>query len=192
MRTVVIGGSFDPVHIGHLFLAEEARCELGYERVIFIPSHKPPHKNLSNEATAEQRLEMLRLACDEWGFAIVDDTEIRRGGVSYTVDTIPEILRRHSISGNPGFILGDDLLSGFTTWKSHELLPQMVDIIIAHRLFESRLDVPFRHRYLDNLLLPVSSSNIRQRVREGRAFRHIVPDRVFHYIESNNLYGKRS
>lgn len=191
MRTVILGGSFDPVHIGHLFLAEEARRELGYERVIFIPSYKPPHKNLSNDATAEQRLEMLHLACDEWEFATVDDTEIRRGGISYTVDTIPEIVGRYPISGKPGFIIGDDLISGFTTWKSYQLLPQMLDIVIAHRLFESRLEVPFRHLYLHNLLLPVSSSGVRRRVREGRAFRYIVPEKVFHYIESNGLYAER-
>jgi len=191
MRTIIIGGSFDPVHIGHLFLAEEARCQLGYERVVFVPAFVPPHKNLSNEARPEQRLAMLHACVDSLDSFVVDDTEMLRGGVSYTVDTLPAIIRRYDLREKPGFVLGDDLVAGFTGWKEYRRLPELADLVIAHRFYRERVNFEFPHRYLENLILPVSSSDIRARVRAGSAFRHIVPEGVFRYIVENMLYRQR-
>ena len=191
MRVLVLGGSFDPVHIGHLFLAEEVRCQFGYDRVVFVPAAEAPHKAPSGETTDQQRLDMLKLAVKPNKHFLVDDCEILRGGRSYTVETIPVINERYRPDGRVGFIIGDDLVSGFSTWRSHEELAEMVDLIVAHRQFQERVEFAFPHRYADNLLLPVSSSEIRMRIAAGKAVRHIVPDPVFGYIERYELYRQR-
>jgi nicotinate-nucleotide adenylyltransferase len=88
-------------------------------------------------------------------------------------------------------IIGDDLLDGFSSWRGHESLIAMVDILVAHRLSVKELDFSFPHRYVDNLLLPISSSDIRRRVASGRVYRHIVPEPVYKYIERYMLYRRR-
>ncbi len=191
MRTVLFGGSFDPPHIGHLFLAEELLKQLDYERIILVPAAEAPHKEPSGATTSAQRIEMLRSAVAEIDSLVVDDCEIRRGGTSYTVETIPVLLSQYDITGRLALVIGDDLIEGFQTWKDHELLVEMVDIVIAHRTFREKVAFSYQHVYLDNLLLPVSSSEIRARVREGKAYRHIVPESVFRYIEENMLYIQR-
>lgn len=191
MKLLVLGGSFDPVHIGHLFLAEEVRCQFGYDRVVFVPAAEAPHKQPTGETTDRQRLEMLELAVKGNKHFLVDDCEIVRGGRSYTVETIPEINERYAPDGRMGLIIGDDLVSGFSSWRSHEQLAGMVEIIVAHRKFEERIEFEFPHRYADNLLLPISSSDIRRRIAARRAVQHIVPDPVFGYIERYELYRQR-
>lgn len=192
MRTAVLGGSFDPLHIGHLFLAEELKIELGYERVILVPAAEPPHKRPSGETTSAQRLEMLAEAVSGIPELVVDDCEILRGGRSYTIQTIPLIREKYDLSELPALVVGDDLLEGFSSWKDHEELVEMVNIVVAHRLFSEEVEFGYPHQYLHNLILPVSSSGIRERVASGRAFRHIVPESVFRYIQKNMLYRRRN
>lgn len=191
MRTVILGGSFDPIHIGHLFLAEEVMTQLGYQRVVFIPVAEAPHKSASGESSPEQRLEMLKIATQPYERFVVDDCEIRRGGRSFTVETVPLIRERYRPSGRLGMVIGDDLLEGFEAWKDYEKLLDMIDLVVAHRRFEQRVEFAFPHEYVDNLLLPLSSSEIRRRVAEGKAYRHIVPEPVFGYIEHHMLYRQR-
>ncbi len=191
MKVLVLGGSFDPVHIGHLFLAEEVRRQFEYDEVVFVPASEAPHKEPTGETTDQQRLEMLQLAVEGNKRFLVDDCEIVRGGRSYTVETIPEINERYHPEGRVGFIIGDDLVSGFSSWRSHKTLAGMVDLIVAHREFQERVEFEFPHRYADNLLLPISSSDIRERIAAGKAFQHIVPDPVFRYIERYELYRQR-
>lgn len=192
MRTIILGGSFDPLHVGHLFLAEEVRLQLGYERVILIPAAEPPHKEPSGATTSAQRLEMLSEAVEDVEGLVVDDCEIARGGRSYTVETVPHVAASYDLTGRPGLIIGDDLLDGFSSWKSYQYLLEMVDIVVAHRRFSQEVAFPFPHRYVNNLILPISSSDIRERVASGRAYRHIVPESVFRYIQRNMLYSRRN
>lgn len=187
MKTVVIGGTFNPVHIGHLYLAEEVRSQGGYERVIFVPSHIPAHKHPDHCTNPDDRLEMLRRAVNRGGF-IVDDCEIRRGGVSYTYETILDLQKRYQIEGKPGFVIGDDLVEGLPRWKRWEELQEMVELLIAHRLYTARVECPWPHRYVDNLILPISSSDIRERAQSSAVFRYLVPEEVYTYIVENGLY----
>lgn len=191
MKTVFLGGSFDPVHIGHLHLAEEVMIQFGYDQVVFVPAAEAPHKEPSGESTSAQRLEMLRAAVEGYLHFIVDDCEITRGGRSYTVETVPVLQARYSPEGRLGMIIGDDLLEGFLKWKAHEKIVEFVDIIVAHRQFVHRVEFAFPHRYVDNLRLPLSSREIRGRVAAGKAYRHIVPEPVFRYIERYMLYRQR-
>jgi nicotinate-nucleotide adenylyltransferase len=97
-------------------------------------------------------------------------------------------MEKHRIEGKPGFILGDDLIEGFTSWKNAGELAHIVDLIVAHRKYKKRRHFSFPHRYIDNLMLPISSSDIRSRIRNNEAVRFLMPDGVWSYIEDNGLY----
>ncbi len=188
MRLLVIGGTYNPVHIGHLFLAEEVRTALGYDKAIFIPAFIPVHKKLISGINPIHRVKMLELAVKPYpGFA-VDSCEIERGGKSFSIDTIEYIRAKYKSEDKPGFLIGDDLAITFTTWKEPEKVAELSDLIVVHRLFKEEINLSFPHKYIGNLMLPVSSSEIRQRVKDGKNIKFIVPDKVIEYIEKHNLY----
>ncbi len=189
MRILVLGGSFNPVHIGHLAMAEELRHEFGYDRVLFVPSFRPPHKSLTEDPGAAHRSEMLRLAIDDDAFSGIDGCEIERGGTSYTIETLADICARHPIEGKPGLVIGDDLIPGFSTWRMPGELAKVAEIICAHRSSAEELPLPFPHRYAHNSLIQISSSTVRSRISSGQPFRRLVPPAVFRYIVENRLYG---
>jgi nicotinate-nucleotide adenylyltransferase len=191
LKALVLGGSFNPVHVGHLLMAEELRSEFGYDLVLLIPSFRPPHKSLTEDPGAGHRLEMLRLAIEDDETLAVDDCEIERGGISYTIDTLAELRSRHSIEGKPGLILGDDLLPRFSEWRKPAELASAADIICAHRSASDELPMPFPHRYARNSIVQVSSSMIRERIAAGMPFRRLLAPAVYRYIVQNGLYGLR-
>ncbi|MFP3959693.1 MAG: nicotinate (nicotinamide) nucleotide adenylyltransferase [Spirochaetaceae bacterium] len=186
MRTAMFGGSFDPVHIGHLFVAEEARVNLGYERVTFVPAYLPPHKPDAPQATAEHRVEMLSRALSSRSDFVLEDYEVRRQGLSFTIDTVEYLYRTHEIDGRLGLIIGDDLLPGFHTWRRAEELEKLVDIVVATR--DGAADVPQKYSTIDNSTLPVSSSQVRERAGAGKAYRYLVPESVYAYIHGHGIY----
>jgi len=186
MRTVIIGGTFNPVHIGHLMLAEEARVQEGFERVVFVPSNKPAHKMVDG-TTVAQRLEMLKLAIRGYD-VILETCELAREGISYSIDTVRYVLSHYELSGRPSLVLGDDLFESFSTWKDADELSTLAELLVAHRKYPHQLASPWPHRYLDNKLIDVSSTEIRERVRQDRAWRALVPTAVAGYIETHHLY----
>lgn len=187
MKTVVIGGTYNPVHNGHLYIGEEIRKQLGYERILFVPSNIPPHKEADEKTPVIHRLKMLEYALEKSSFQI-EKCEIERGGTSYTVDTVNYLKNKYSITGKPALVIGDDLIAGFKRWYRWEELVSKVDIVVVHRNYKKRLEFEIPHRYIDNLLIPVSSRDIRERVGKGYAYRYLVPERVYEYIEKNKLY----
>ena len=189
MRAVVLGGTFNPVHFAHLFVAEEVRAALGYEAAIFVPANQPVHKNPAPVLDPIHRLAMLRLAVSSNPRFIVDTGEIERGGPSYSIETISSLIPRHHIEGRPGFLIGDDLAAGFPTWKNVDELVRIVDLIVARRTLEGPVGLAYPHRVVTNTVLPISSSEIRRRLQEGRTVRYLLPDAVLEYIRDNNLYG---
>lgn len=189
MKAVVLGGTFNPVHYGHLFVAEEVRAALGYDAAIFVPANQPVHKNPAPVLDPGHRLAMLRLAVSGNQGFIVDSGEIDRGGPSYSIETVSSLIPRHHIEGRPGFLIGDDLVAGFPTWKNVEDLVRIVDLIVARRTMTVPVGLACAHRVVTNTVLPISSSEIRSRIREGRTVRYLVPDAVLEYIKDNNLYG---
>ena len=134
MNIAILGGSFDPVHIGHLFVAEEVRTHMGYDRILFIPANVPVHKDHDLAEGPGHRLRMLRLAVAGHPGFRVDARELKRGGDSYTIDTVREILDLYQGIAKPGLIIGDDLADTFDSWKEARDLANRVDLIIAHRL----------------------------------------------------------
>ena len=137
MKIALLGGSFNPVHNGHLLLALQAANEYGYERVLFIPAKDPPHKFIASGAREEDRWAMLNAALDEFNDArfIADDCELRREGVSYTIDTVRALGRRYKTRPEEklGLIIGSDLCADFGKWKEADLLAEITDILLGRR-----------------------------------------------------------
>jgi len=190
MKTVIIGGTFNPVHVGHLMLAEEVRLQEGYDRVVFVPSNKPAHKVVDG-TTVEQRLAMLKLAVA--GYDVVLETcELARDGISYSIDTVRYVREHYELTGRPALVLGDDLFESFATWRDAEALAELAELLVAHRRYPHQLTSSYPHRYLSNKLIDLSSTEIRDRVRSGRAWRALVPPAVASYIETHGLYLGKS
>jgi nicotinate-nucleotide adenylyltransferase len=190
LRFAVLGGSFNPVHIGHLFLADSVLSELAYDRVIFIPAFQSPFKIGAETASPDDRISMLAAAISGDPRLTIDDCEIRREGVSFTVDTLADIIARYRPEGKPGLILGDDLVSTFDKWRKPEEIAEMADIIIAGRQTNtSAPNFPFPCKVLGNEIMDVSSSQIREKIGTGKAWHYLVPPGARLIIEAKGLYG---
>lgn len=187
MKTAILGGSFNPVHSGHIALAEDV-IKLGYVRILFIPTSNPPHKTSAGGATDKDRIKMLYLALKDIKWAEVWDGEIRRGGFSYSIDTVRELKASGIIDSRPGLIIGDDLIEGFPSWKNVDDLVKETDIILARRDSGSSVDLPYNCRRLENTLWPYSSTEVRKHITEGTDLKGIVPSAVADYIELKGLY----
>jgi len=188
MRLLVLGGSFNPIHLGHLMLAEEVAVEFGYDRIMLVPSCRPPHKALAGDPGPEARLAMTRLAVMDHPLYIVDDCEIARGGLSYTLETLRHVVAAYTPDGKPGLVIGDDLAAGFGSWRDPEGICGLADLIVARRGGTSP-ELSYGYRKADNMLLPISSTDIRSRISNGRPWRWLVPLPVARYIEDHELYG---
>ncbi len=188
MRYLLVGGTFNPVHYGHLFLAEEVRTVLNYDKVLFIPTNLPVHKMLDDIVDAKFRLDMLKIALLPYREFDIEDCEIKRKGKSYTIDTVRELKEKYDWMEKPGFIIGDDLASTFETWKEADKLIEMIDLIVVHRVYQERISLNYKHVYVDNFMIPISSSEIRNRLKDGRTVKFLVPDGVLNYIVKNELY----
>ena len=202
MRLGVMGGTFDPIHIGHLVTAEEARFQFGLEKVIFIPSAHPPHKTGDLQSPAEDRMRMIQLAIEGNPANGVSDMEIMRQGLSYTIDTLRELHRIHGAETELYFITGADAILEILTWKDPEELLAEGWFIAATRPgyplsklseilpeFNSAGEKAMKRVCAMEIpALAISSTDIRERVAEGRPFRYLVPETVWAYIKNRGLY----
>ncbi len=196
MRIAFFGGSFDPVHNGHLFVVDEV-LHLGLaERVVFVPAGRSPFKaatGTAHDASARDRLEMLRLALKGRPGMTIDKWEIERGEVSYTVDTVDHMYRDLQVTERLGMIIGADLLEGFDQWRESERLLSLVRPIIVGRPGFPAGEAPAAFAaadpvYVDNKIIAVSSSEIRRRVEDQLAYCDLVPAAVFDFIHKKGLY----
>ena len=187
-RVALLGGSFDPVHLGHLHIAEVVLATGRYDRVLFVPAHLPSHKPGARLAAPSHRLTMLRLATAGRPRLAISNVELRRGGVSYTVDTVRQLQRDGTLGARPGLVVGDDLGAELDTWREAAALFAMVELLVARRS-PRQVSLSFPHRRLANHPLPLSSSELRRRVRAGQVIRALVPDPVEAYIREHGLYG---
>jgi nicotinate-nucleotide adenylyltransferase len=192
----ILGGTFDPIHHGHLGIAEEAREALGLERVLLVPASSPPHKPGRPVTAAEHRLAMVELAiADNPAFA-ASRIEVERGGASYSLDTL-EALRSEGVE-QPWFILSAEALAGFPTWREPDRILTLCRLAVVPRGGYDPLDQAWvaerfpgredRVRFLPGPLLPISGSVVRRRAAVGRSVRYLVPDAVARYIADHQLY----
>ena len=189
MRVALLGGSFDPVHIGHLLIADEAASRFGYDRILFVPAAISPHKASPSVASSADRLAMLSAAILSDTRFSVDDCELRRSGVSYTIDTIEDIERRYEPEGKLGLIIGEDLARAFGSWRRVDEIASRTDILLACRPSYDLADFPYGHRRLGNSMIDVSSTRIRALMKESAPWRFLVPEGARRYITERSLYG---
>jgi len=206
MRIGVLGGTFDPIHVGHLIIAETVRDEMALDKVLFIPAAGPPHKQHLPITAAADRLELVRLAVEGNPAFEPSDIEIERGGVSYTIETVEALRRSYGDETALFFIIGADTVAELPTWKDIDHLVHLCTFVVAarpgHRIEdmlseaiglapETRQRV-FRH-YIDAVLVDISSTDLRARLAEGRSVRYRLPEAVERTIRAKGLYGtKRS
>lgn len=189
MRVGIFGGSFDPVHLGHLILAEQCLEQGKLDRIDFVPAPRPPHKSQGTHASFEQRVEMLSAAVLGQNQFRVNTCEQNRPGLSYTVDTL-----RHLHASEPGndwfLILGMDSVHDLETWRDPQGIAKLCTLMIVKRPGIKRDDPPkyFRSFYVDSPLIEISSTEIRQRVADQRSIRYLVPDSVRTFIQNERLY----
>lgn len=183
MRVGIFGGSFDPIHHGHLILARAAREELDLDCVLFIPANMSPHKTDTKPATAQDRLAMVKLAIeDEPGFS-ASDLEILRPPPSYTVETLRELAARHP-EDKFTLLIGADNVAKFDTWREPDEIRRLAGLAVLDRAnHDTTHEWPVVRRLID-----ISSTDLRARVAAGRSIRYLTPDSVCDYIASQRLY----
>lgn len=192
----ILGGTFDPIHWGHLVLAEQAREALSLNRVLFVPAATPPHKSGCSISAASHRVEMVSLAVEGNEAFEVSHIELERPGISYTVDTVRELRTRLGDECGLYLLVGADEARDFMSWRDPYRIQEMATIAVANRPGISERDVTaalpedFAAR-LTRLAIPsvdICSTDIRERVAAGRSIRYLTPDAVVYYIRSNGLY----
>lgn len=189
MRIGIYGGSFDPVHRGHLLVAQAAREELSLDRLYFVPAASSPFKPDHALAPAALRLRLLRLALAGRPECELDDLEIRRGGVSYSIDTVRIFKERHS-GAKLFYLIGTDHASTLGKWKESGELARLAEFVIIPRPGVAEVEAPpefVTHRLL-GFPLGVSASQIRERVRRGLPIDQLTPVAVAEAIRNNHLY----
>jgi nicotinate-nucleotide adenylyltransferase len=189
MRLAILGGSFNPVHLGHLYLADAVLSGFGYGRVIFIPAFQSPFKLGAPAPSPKDRLDMLAASIPGDPRLLIDDCEIRREGVSYTVDTLADIIRRYRPEGKPGLILGDDLGRDFPKWKDFEKIISLADIIIARRILSEAGEYPYPCVQMQNDVMQISSAQVRDLIAQGKHWHYLVPAGARIIIQDRELYG---
>jgi nicotinate-nucleotide adenylyltransferase len=198
VRVGILGGTFNPPHLGHLVCAQEAYRELELDRVMLIPARIPPHKPVEHEPGAHHRLELCRLAVAGDERFDVSGLELGREGPSYTVDTLQE-LSTQAPQKELFLIVGGDIAAGLPRWREPERVLELATLAIAKRGGTARSSVDAalealpggdRARFFSMPRIGVSSTMVRRRVRTGQPIRYLVPDRVRDYISEHGLYAE--
>ncbi len=198
MKTGLFGGTFDPIHIGHLTIAEDIRVKLQLDRVIFIPARQPWLKVDREISEGHYRLQMVKLAIASNRYFEISDVEMIRPGPSYTVDTVEEMRRTLGPEDDMYFIAGSDAVMDMPLWKQPERVVSLCRIAAAKRPRAPEVDtnalksvipeVSSCINVIDVSQVDISSTAIRERIREGQPISDMVPDEVERYIRENGLY----
>jgi len=198
MNIGVLGGTFDPVHTGHLLVAEEAKAQLNLAEILFVPTGQPWLRGDSPLSAVEHRVRMVRLAIDDKPYFRLSTIEIERSGPSYTVDTIAELKGQVDVGDELFFILGWDCLAELPKWREPSRLVGMCRLVAVPRVGSSAPDLDSleaavpglkgRVVLLDKPRVDVSASEIRERVACGLSIEHLVPEPVERYIREQGLY----
>ncbi|KAB3537239.1 nicotinate-nucleotide adenylyltransferase [Alkaliphilus pronyensis] len=199
----ILGGTFDPIHLGHLYIAEAAMDELALEKVIFIPTCISPHKLQANITEVSHRLIMTNIATNANKRFLVSDIEIKRRGISFTIETINELKKIYNDNNKLHLILGGDSFIGLEEWKSYKTLLETTNLVVVSRAGNKDVEIKEKINHYKSLYntkiilltiptLEISATSIRQRVNEGKTIKYLVPEGVETYIAKNKLYGYKS
>jgi len=187
-RIGILGGTFNPPHLGHLLLAEGARQTLRLEKVLFVPTNLPPHKPRGAFLPAQKRYHMVSLAVGSNPFFEVSDLELKRPGLSYSIETV-RAFRPIFKNSSLYFIVGSDFLKEFSGWKDIEKLGRICKFAVASRPSYPYRKLPKNMQVINISALNISSTDIRKRIKAGKSIRYLVPEKVRKYILRNKLYS---
>lgn len=199
MKIGVLGGTFDPVHNGHLMIGEFARTEMDLDKVVFMPSGRHPFKDNKEITNSHARFKMLELAIESNDFFEISNFEIEKDETSYTIDTIKHLKEKYE-KADIYFIIGSDILFEIEKWREFERLIELCKFIFFLRqnnekkIYEN-LD-RLKTKYNMNItkivgpIFPISSSEIRSRLKEGKSIKYLVDKKVEEYIYKNKIYGE--
>lgn len=198
-RIGIMGGTFNPIHLGHLIVAEAAREVFNLECVVFVPASTPPHKQNMEIAPAEARLEMVKLATASNPYFKVSDSELKRGGISYTYNTIQVFLNEGVLPDDLFYITGADSILTIDTWKNYETLLELCHFIgstrpgiqeqaLLKKIEGLRVNEKFRIHPLIGPAVDISSTLIRERIANAKSIKYLVPEAVEAYISDKGLY----
>lgn len=202
MKIGIMGGTFNPIHLGHLMMTEYIREEMNYDKILFIPTGNPPHKQI-DVLDAEVRMEMVKIAVADNPYFEVSDVEVRKEGISYSVDTVAELKKQYP-EDELFFIIGSDILPDLKDWRRFDELARSIRFILAVRPgFESlsreeiRGEIRDLHmRYgaeitvVETPRYEISSTDLRNRLASGKSVKYLIPDEVIEYIESRGCYKR--
>ena len=185
----IFGGTFDPIHLGHLITAQSVKELRNLEKIIFIPAFISPHKSDAKTSSPEDRLNMIKLAVDGIPFFDYSDIEVKKGGVSYSIDTLRELKKHYS---ELELLIGYDNIFSFHTWKEPDEILNLAKIIVLKR--KSSHPPQFEDKYYHQAVfvqtrgIEISATDIRERVRNGLPINFLVPPAVIKYIYEHKLY----
>lgn len=195
----IMGGTFNPIHNGHLILGQTAFEQFELDEILFMPNRKPYYKKMSNAVTDEQRCDMVKLAIEGNEVFSFSDIEMKREGDTFTIDTL-RILTEENPDCEYYFIMGADSLFHFDSWKEPEEITKLAVLLVATRESMASFDIESQIEYLQSEYenariqclfspnLEISSSQLRKRCREKKSIRYLVPDSVASYIQEHQLY----
>ncbi len=188
-KVCIIGGSFNPIHIGHLILANTVLEELNLDEMIFVPCYIQPLKGDKDFASSTHRLEMVKLAIQSNPQFTLSDIEINRKGKSYTVDTLKFFKKKYE---NLYFVIGADNIRDFHKWKEPDTILKIANLIVTNRGgINIQIPEKIRGKKIISCTIPqieISSTMIREKIRNGQSIKYLVPEAVEKYIIQNNLY----
>ncbi|MCI1920314.1 MAG: nicotinate-nucleotide adenylyltransferase [Liquorilactobacillus nagelii] len=189
-RIGILGGTFNPPHIGHLIIAEQVYEQLGLEKILFMPDANPPHVDHKEAIAAQHRQKMVKASIKDNPHFELEDCELKRGGVSYTFDTIKQLLAKHP-EYEIYFIIGGDMVAYLPKWHRIDELVKLV-----HFVGVKRVGFPLESKYpimwVDIPLIQISSTGVRQRVVHNQSIRYLVPSAVQQYIQKEGLYREKN
>lgn len=198
MRIGIMGGTFNPIHLGHLILTEFIRDEASLDKVIFIPTGHPPHKDTRGMVDSYHRKTMVEISIRDNPHFFLSNIEIEKNSTSYTIETILELKKRYK-HDELFMIIGADSLLSIETWKDSSKLLKKINFIVADRLVKSNQDVleeikrlnlkyDIDIKYLESPIIGISSTDLRDMVKRNKSIKYLVREEVNKYILENNLY----
>lgn len=188
-RVGIFGGTFDPIHNGHLITAQSVKEIRELEKIIFIPAYISPHKQHAKASNAKHRLNMLKLAMDEIPFFECSDFEIKQHTISYTIDTLKEFKKYYD---EIDLIIGYDNIFQFHTWKDPDEIFKLANVVVLKRKSSHPIDYVDKYvesaHFVETRGIEISATDIRNRVHAGLPIYYLVPEKVLEYINENKLY----
>jgi nicotinate-nucleotide adenylyltransferase len=187
-KIAIYGGTFNPIHSGHIISGFDVLEKFNYDCILYIPDNIPVHKNMADNIPPSDRMKMVELSIKGIKNFFCSDIEIKRGGLSFTYDTVIELKKIYDNNNKFGIIFGDDLLEGIHLWKNIKELQDISDLICLKRKNNINNNQELKINFFENRIIEISSTEIRGRIRNNLSVNYMVNDRVRKYIIKHNLY----